>query len=239
MDSETNTPAKPTVEPVEAEVMADPAPPISVTVAETPKAAKTQARKAKRPIAKKKAVSVRPVKAARAKVKTTPVRSIKAAAGTERKIKMAYDPTTLFASFPTVQAFEKLFADAAERGEEAVKRSKLAAEQLADITRANVDAFVEAGKIATSGAQSLGQEVLAKGRANVDHAASTVRSLAEAKTPADVVQVQSDYVRTAFDRLVEETSSLTESMVKLAGEAFEPISTRASLNAERFNELVA
>ena len=36
-----------------------------------------------------------------------------------------------------------------------------------------------------------------------------------------------------------ESATLTESLVKVAGEAFEPISTRASLNVERFNELVA
>ena len=43
----------------------------------------------------------------------------------------------------------------------------------------------------------------------------------------------------SFDRVVAETSKLTESLVKLAGEAFQPLSNRASANAERFNTLVA
>jgi len=161
--------------------------------------------------------------------------------GTERKDEMATEPNYFagFTAFPGAQAFEKLFADATGRGEELAKRSRKAAEELADITRANVDALVESGKIATSGAQSIGQQVLAKGRDTVDHAANTVRALAEAKTPADVLQVQSDFFRGQFDRLVEESAALTESLVKVAGEAFEPISTRASLNVERFNELVA
>jgi phasin family protein len=146
---------------------------------------------------------------------------------------------TGFTAFPGVQAFEKLLADVTGRSEEFARRSRKAAEELADIARANVDAVVESGKIATSGAQSIGQQVLAKSRDTVDHAANTVRALAEAKTPADVLQVQSDFFRGAFDRLVEESATLTESFVKVAGEAFEPISTRASLNVERFNELVA
>ena len=176
---------------------------------------------------------------AQTKIETGPVET--ELGGTERKDDMATEPNyfTGFTAFPGVQAFEKLFADATGRGEELAKRSRKAAEELADVTRANVDALVEASKIATSGAQSIGQQVLAKGRDNVDHAANAVRALAEAKTPAEVLQVQSDFFRGAFDRLVEESAALTESLVKVAGEAFEPISTRTSLNVERFNELVA
>lgn len=161
--------------------------------------------------------------------------------GTERNEEMATETNifTAFNAFPGAQAFEKLLADVTGRSEELAKRSRKAAEELADIARANVDAVVESGKIATTGAQSIGQQVLAKGRDNIDHAANTVRALAEAKTPADVLQIQSDFFRGAFDRFVEESATFTESFVKVAGEAFEPISNRASLNVERFNELVA
>lgn len=220
MTAETNTPADVTVEPVVE------------AVAEVEVAPKAEA-KAERP-------TKRPRKAPRAKTKTKAARA--QADGIERNDEMAKNTPEFFsgfAAFPGVVGFEKLFADAAQRGEEAVKRSRKTAEELADIGRANVDALVESGKIATSGAQSIGQQVLAKGRDNVEHAANTVRALAEAKTPADVLQLQSDYVRALFDRFVEETSSLTESLVKVAGEAFEPLTARASLNVERFNEFVA
>jgi len=46
-------------------------------------------------------------------------------------------------------------------------------------------------------------------------------------------------VRSQFDRFVSESSKLTEQVVKLAGEAIQPISNRASVNAERVNELMA
>jgi hypothetical protein len=39
--------------------------------------------------------------------------------------------------------------------------------------------------------------------------------------------------------MVAESSRWTESMVKLAGQAFQPLSNRATANAERFNNLVA
>ena len=43
----------------------------------------------------------------------------------------------------------------------------------------------------------------------------------------------------SFDRMVAETSRLTESLVKLAGKAFQPLSTRATANAQRINNIVA
>jgi len=53
------------------------------------------------------------------------------------------------------------------------------------------------------------------------------------------VQLQSELARTSFDRMVAESSRLTESMVKLAGKAFQPLSNRATSNTERINNIVA
>jgi phasin family protein len=160
----------------------------------------------------------------------------------QRNDDMTNETTNIFAgfgAFPAAAVFEKLFTEAANRGEEAVKRSRKAAEEIADLYRGNVDAFVEAGRIAASGAQSIGQDVAAKGRDSLEQTANTVRSFAEAKTPTELLQLQSDFARTAFDRFVEESSTLTESVVKLAGEAFQPLSNRASATVERFNQIAA
>jgi phasin family protein len=160
----------------------------------------------------------------------------------ERNDEMTKQNETIFGAFgafPAAAAFEKLFAEATQRSEEAMKRSRKAAEEFADLYRGNLDAFVEAGRIASTGAQSIGQDFVAKSRDGLEQTASTVRSFAEAKTPTELLQLQSDFARSAFDRFVEESSSLTESIVKLAGEAFQPISSRASANVEKFNEIAA
>ena len=102
-----------------------------------------------------------------------------------------------------------------------------------------VEAVVEAGRVASEGARSIGQEVVSSSRDGVEKAADAIRSLAEAKSPTEYLQLQSDFARQSFDRVVAESSKLTESLVKLAGEAFQPLSNRATANAERFNTLVA
>ena len=57
--------------------------------------------------------------------------------------------------------------------------------------------------------------------------------------PSNLTDVVGEFARASFDRAVAESSKLTEQLVKLAGETVQPLSTRASLNAERINELAA
>jgi phasin family protein len=144
-----------------------------------------------------------------------------------------------FEAVPAFAPFQSYFAEANERSQELVKKSQKVAEELADLTRANVEAVVEAGRVASEGARSIGQDVVAKQRDSFEQAADAIRSLAEAKSPTEYLQLQGEFARASFDRAVAETSKLTESLVKLAGQAFQPLSNRATANAERFNTLVA
>ena len=198
------------------------------------KAPRTKARKAK--VASKKTVSRRAAPKRRVKRAAKP-----AAPKIERTKTMTFDATKLFAfdALPGTDKFQTLFADAGERGQEIVKKSQKAAEELAEIAKANVEAFAEAGRIAAAGARTIGQDALSSGRESIEQASAAVKTLADAKSPTEFFQIQSELARASFDRAVAESSKLTESLVKLAGEAFQPLSNRATANAERFNTLVA
>jgi len=199
------------------------------------KAAKTTRRKAKaaRPAAKtlKGATS-------RRKIKAAPV--AKAPAAKERTKIVTNTQKNWFAGFGTTAApFQSMFAEAGERQQAAVKRSQKAMEELTEVSRANVEALVDAGKIAVEGARSFGQDVVETSREGLEQAADAVRAFAEAKSPTDFMHLQTEFARAQFDRFVSESSRLTETFVKLAGEAIQPIQSRATLNAERINKLVA
>ena len=154
---------------------------------------------------------------------------------------MTYDFNQLFAGFqlPGTDKAQALFAEAGERTQQIAAKSQKAAEELSELAKANVEAIVEAGRIYAGGAKAIGQDAIASGRDRIEQASDAVKTLAEAKSPAEFFQIQSELARAQFDRFVAETSKLTERVVKLAGEAVEPLQTRASLNAERINTLVA
>jgi phasin family protein len=177
--------------------------------------------------------------AIRRKVRSTRTATRTTAAAAQKRIQNVTQNAFNLDAIPAFAPLQTIFADANERSQELVKKSQKVAEELADLARANVEAVVEAGRVATEGARSIGQDVVAKQRNSFEQAADAIRSLAEAKSPTEYLQLQGDFARASFDRVVAESSKLTESLVKLAGEAFQPLSNRASANAERFNTFVA
>ena len=207
--------------------------------------------KAKRAVAKRSARKA-PVRVAAAVTKTnqrvaksarkaTKATAAVAATQIERTTEMTYDFNKLFAGFqfPTADKFQTLFADAGAKGQEYAAKGQKAAEEVTELAKANFEAIAEAGRIAASGAKSIGQDAIASSKEGLELASQNVKTLAGATSPTEFVQLQSELARASFDRFVTETSKWTEQVVKLAGEAIQPISNRASRNAERINELLA
>jgi phasin family protein len=224
-----------------AEAPAKVAEAVETIAKESAKAAKraraATVRRTKRAAVAEKTVARR-AKPARRKTRTAARRTVRSA---QERIETVTNNDFFkgFEAVPAFAPFQSILADANERGQELVKRSQKVAEELADLARANVEAVVEAGRVASEGARSIGQDVVAKQRDSFEQAADAIRSLAEAKSPTEYLQLQGEFARASFDRAIAESSKLTESLVKLAGEAFQPLSNRATANAERFNTLVA
>jgi phasin family protein len=215
----------------------------SAKVAKKTRAA--SARKTKRVAAAPKAATRRTTRGSSRKTRTSARKSRPAPRRTAAAAKQRIETVTsnnFFSGFDAVPAFapfQNIFTQANEQSQGLAKRSQKVAEELADLARANVEAVVEAGRVAAEGARAIGQEAVSSSRDGFEQAADAIRSLAEAKSPTEYLQLQGEIARASFDRAVAESSRLTESFVKLAGEAFQPLSNRASANAERFNTLVA
>ena len=154
---------------------------------------------------------------------------------------MAYDFSKMFAGFelPAADRFQTIFADAGERSQDLVRKSQETAGEMTELAKANIEALTEAGRIAATGVRSIGQDALASSREGFEQASSSLKTLADAKSPTEFFQIQSDLAKASFDRVVAEGSKFAEAMVKLAGEAVQPLSNRATINAERINELAA
>lgn len=202
-------------------------------------ARKARATKARRSVKRTATKTIRAAK--RANTASAKAATSAAATQFERIETMTNDFNTLFAGFelPAADRFQALFANAGERSQELVRKSQKTAEELAELTKANVEALTESGRIAAKGAKALGQDLLESGREGFEQASASVKTLADAKSPTEFIQLQTELARTGFDRAVAESSKFAEAFVKLAGEAIQPISNRATLNAERIGELAA
>jgi phasin family protein len=125
------------------------------------------------------------------------------------------------------------FGDVNERAKAAVEKSTKIVEELTELTKGNVEAIVASSKLAAKGVETLGHEAADYSRRSFEGASAALKSFAEVKSPTDFFKLQSDYVRSAFDSWVSESSKTSEAVLKLAGEVAEPITSRYSVAAER------
>jgi len=126
-----------------------------------------------------------------------------------------------------------LFTDFNDRAKGAMEKSAKTVEELNDFAKGNVEAFVESSKITAKGLEALGQDAAEYGRKSFETATAALKGMAAAKSPTDFFKLQSDFFRGAFDSYIAEASKTTEAVIKLAGEAAQPISSRVALAAEK------
>ena len=191
--------------------------PVKVKSAKKPPSAK--AKPARKPVVKKK---IKPVRAGTMKE------------GVETMTKQTND-AGLFAA----EQFRTVFGDVNERAKSTMERSARIVEELADLTRGNVEAIVASSKVAAKGVETLSQEAAEYSRKSFEEASTALKSLAEVKSATDLFKLQGDFARSAVDAALAESARLSETVLKLAGEVAEPITSRYNVAAERVKTLAA
>jgi phasin family protein len=197
-------------------------------------------------LAAKKAVAPKPVRPAAAQAMTAPA-AIAAATVETKPVEIPAQPTTKGPTMTdtvnnTAQNFAQdaqaratqFFGDVNARTKAAVERSTKLVEELNEFNKGNIEAFVESGRVAAKAAETLGQQAAETARKNFEQTTAALKSFASAKTPTEFFQLQSEFARTAFDQLIAETSKNSETLLKVAGDVFQPISNRFAVAAEKF-----
>ena len=121
----------------------------------------------------------------------------------------------------------------AAKSKEAVEASMKSLDELSEMTRANVDALVASARAATAGVEQVMTHLTETSKKSFEDTSAMVKTLASAKTPNELMQLQSEYAKAQFDSAVSEYSKLTEMMVKLAGEVMEPVQNQVALATDR------
>ena len=153
-----------------------------------------------------------------------------AAETVKETVKMATIENTVENTTAKAQAF---FADFNDRTKAAVEKSTKLVEEANDFAKGNVEALVESGRIAAKGFESFGQEAAEYSRKSFETATAALKTMASVKSPTEFFKLQSDFVRGAFDSYVAEASKNTEALLKLAGDAAQPLSNRVAVAAEK------
>lgn len=192
-------------------------------------ASKTTPAKAKS-VPKRKARPVKPAKAVRPKTASVPLKSPQA----------QQTPTPKEPLMAKQADFTKTVTDAiAElqtRTKAAYDKSAELAGEANEFTKGNIEALVESSKIVTENLQDLGKAYADEAKAAFETLTADMKEFAAVKSPTELFQLQGRLMRRNFDTLVAFGSKSSETMVKLTNEAIAPLSSRASLAAEKFSK---
>ncbi len=123
--------------------------------------------------------------------------------------------------------------DLQARAKTAYEKSSEIASEMGEFSKHNVEAVVEAGKILASGMQEMAKSYVEEGKAAVSTMTADAKEVAAVKSPTEFVQLQGKIASRNFDATVATLSKTTEAWVKLAGEAFAPISSRVSVAMDK------
>jgi hypothetical protein len=106
-------------------------------------------------------------------------------------------------------------------------------EELSDVAKGNVEAIVASSHAVAEGAETLGRQAADYRKRRAEKAAAALSSLAAARTPAELLDVQSDYVRGSVNDAMAQTSLFGDLWARTARDAVEPLSSRYAVAAEK------
>lgn len=119
------------------------------------------------------------------------------------------------------------------KSKEAVEQGMKSLDEMTEVARGNVEALLASARAATTGIESITTHMAEVSRKSFEEASNAARAMTAAKTPNELMQLQSDFAKNQFDHVVAEFSKMSEMMVKLAGEVFEPVQNRAAIATDK------
>jgi len=229
------------VKPVEAK----PETPVAVA----PKAVAKTATPAKKPVAARKPKAKTRIKAQSARPAAKVTKIVKPAAKiakpTLKVIKTGVKTMTTQtrkaadAGFAAAEQIKTVVSEANDRAKTAMEKNAKIIEELAELSRGNVEAFVASSKVAAKGVETLSQSAANYSRARFEEATAAFKSFTDVKSATDFFKLQGDFARSAFDSAVAESARVSESVLKLAGDVAEPLTSRYAVAADRVKTLAA
>jgi phasin family protein len=137
------------------------------------------------------------------------------------------------------KGYDQVLGATREQLEKASVSAFKAYEEFSKFQKDNYDAYLAASTIFAKGAENVGKAWMSLTQEAMENAAQTAKALLGAKTLREAVDLQSDFAKSSFDKIVAEGTKLSELSVKVANEAFAPLNARVNVAVEKMLKPVA
>ena len=119
-----------------------------------------------------------------------------------------------------------------------MEKTMKTAEDFIAFGQSNMDAFVKSSQIWATGVQDLSKQFAATAQANFDETLAVFKAMTSVKSPKDAIDMHANLARTSMEKAMAETGKLTDASMKLAEQAFAPITAQMNAAVEKFAKVV-
>ena len=134
------------------------------------------------------------------------------------------------------KGYEKAVAVTKEQVDVAVKAGTAAFRGYEDVIQFNketVEALLQSGTVFARGFQDLSKNMLNLAQASFDESVAASKAITGVKSLKELIDLQSGYAKSNFDKIVAEGSKLSEFSAKVTEEAIGPLNSRFNAAVER------
>lgn len=137
------------------------------------------------------------------------------------------------------KGYEEFYNTAREQMDKAQKSAFENFDQFSDFSRENVEAMIVSSNIVAKGFEVVGKEFAAYAQNAAEANMAAAKKLSAAKNPQELMDLQADWAKTAFDGFVAESTKLQDISVKVSNQAVQPINERINKAVETFAKPIA
>ena len=105
-------------------------------------------------------------------------------------------------------------------------------DQIQKLGKDNTDAALKSFGAVSKGAQAIAVESADFAKRSFEQGTATIEKLVGAKTLDKAIEIQADYLRSAYEGVVAQSSKMGELYANLAKDAFKPFETVAAKSAK-------
>jgi phasin family protein len=153
--------------------------------------------------------------------------------------KKSFDDAVQAGTDAFAQGYEEFYNTTRAKMDEAQKTAFENFDQISDFNRENVEAMIVSSNIVAKGFEVIGKEVAAFAQQAAEANMAAAKKFSAAKNPQDMMDLQADWAKTAFDGFVAESSKLQDITVKVSNQAAQPINDRINKAVETFAKPIA
>lgn len=110
------------------------------------------------------------------------------------------------------------------------------AEDFVSFGQGNVEALVKSSQIVATGLQDIGKMMAASAQASMAEAMETFRALSSVRSMQEAIDLQATLARSVVEKTLTQTGQVAETTLKVAEQAFAPITNRMSLAVQSFSK---